>query len=1303
MPVCPACGLQCAEEALFCSRCAEPLVEAPGDERRALVTVVFADLAGSTALGERLDPEVMRNVQLRYFAACSAALQHHGGQVEKYIGDAVMCVFGLPRAHEDDAARGCRAALDLVAAVDSLSDALEQELGVRLRVRVGVDTGEVVVGLPRGGQALATGGAVNTAARLEQAASPGEVLIGELTRRLAGGVVEAEQVASVRARGKREPVPAHRLLLARPGRPGGGHPAGSPFVGRERELALVSDAVARVVAARGCEALVVVGEAGIGKSRLVAEASADLPAGVRLLRGRCLSYGTGVAFWPLREIVDALGAEAPLTAALQGDPDPPWVVDRLLRLTGRADRPVTTAESTDAVARLFAAVAARTALVCVIEDLQWAEPALLDLLERLVGRAVATPMLLVGTARPEFAASGWPLAHGALVLSALGREAAFALVAAGNHDLSPDRRDEIVAAAGGNPLFLEQLRAVAEEDPLPPDIRGLLAARIDELEGPERSLLEAAAIAGREFWPEALSQLVPDGARELAARLGLLSRAGFVSPGRADQAAPAGITGVFEGERYAFHHALVREAVLAGLPRGRAASLHERFAELLQGASDAPPAIAAWHLEQAARLRLALEPRGKAPAVAARAADALDRAGRSALERDDPRAATGLLSRAAHLAAIAGLPDTQLDAVLARSRAAAERLARGDPELLRPGEVLGGFEVEAVAGHGGMGVVYRARDLALGRRVALKVITPALARDPAFVERFRRESRIAARIEHPNVVPVFAAGQDAGRLFIAMRYIDGIDLAALLARNARLTPVQAADVIGQVGRALDAAHAHGLVHRDVKPANVLLTDADGERRAYLTDFGLTVERGGQDGLTRSGQWVGTVAYVAPEQIRGRDVGPRTDVYALGGVLHHCLTGQPPFPCEHELDALAAHLSEPPPRPSAIARGVPSAFDGVVATALAKSPEQRFATAGELGDAAAAAARGDHPRRSSARPPGRLLRRIRSPEGALTALGLSAVAAASLIALSVGGGGRPAATSRAGVTAQRPIRLQHTPDRIEMLGDRLWALTTEGGTLARVDTTSRRAAYFLSPVHLAAYTFPGLAVGAGSVWTTEAATFGGVTRIDPGTGEATARLRIRDGAVQAAVGAGAAWATSGSRGSRQSRLLRIDTGSNRITDTRARVGREPADMAIGAGAVWVADRAGDAVVRVDLDTGRTNRIVVGDEPAAIAAGRVGVWVLNSGDRTLSRIDPARPSVVGAPVSPGKELEDIVLAGGDLWLAAADSTVTRLDPISGAPRAGFAGVGRPPLALAADGDGVWVASATDLTVRRLRPEG
>jgi serine/threonine protein kinase len=279
---------------------------------------------------------------------------------------------------------------------------------------------------------------------------------------------------------------------------------------------------------------------------------------------------------------------------------------------------------------------------------------------------------------------------------------------------------------------------------------------------------------------------------------------------------------------------------------------------------------------------------------------------------------------------------------------------------LSEGDEFAGYRVERRLGRGGMGVLYLAVEPGLERRVALKLIAPEAAADEVFARRFAEESRIAASIEHPNVVPIYAAGEEGGVPFIAMRYVSGSDLGRRLARAGRLEPAEAAALIAQVGNGLDAIHAAGLVHRDVKPANVLLGGAGGEDHAYITDFGVARNVATESGLTQTGRFVGTLDYVAPEQISGGEVDARADVYALGCLLFKLLTGEVPFPKDGEAARLYAHLNDPPPAPSLYATQVPMALDDVVIRAMSKQPGDRYPSAGDLGRAAVAALSGSKP-------------------------------------------------------------------------------------------------------------------------------------------------------------------------------------------------------------------------------------------------------------------------------------------------------------------------------------------------------
>jgi streptogramin lyase len=635
--------------------------------------------------------------------------------------------------------------------------------------------------------------------------------------------------------------------------------------------------------------------------------------------------------------------------------------------------------------------------------------------------------------------------------------------------------------------------------------------------------------------------------------------------------------------------------------------------------------------------------------------------------------------------------------------------APGEPEERGEslaGETFGGYVIEREIAHGGMGVVYRARDAALGRDVALKVIAPQLGADRVFRERFRRESRLAAQVEHPAVVPVYRAGQDQGRLFIAMRLIEGTDLATVLRERRVLTPSEAIELIAQVAGALDAAHTRGLVHRDVKPANVLLSED--AQRAFLTDFGLTIELDQDAGLTRTGTWVGTLAYAAPEQLRGGEVDARTDVYALGGVLHHCVTGQVPYPVTHQLDAVSAHLFDPPPRPSAVDPELPRALDRVVARAMSKDPEARYPSAGDLANAAAAAVRGDPaPRQEQSvatgaaapratAPPAPRSRRARRIWIAGVAAAALAAAGVTIVALS-GGDGRGA--EEAQPPAGRPIALEIEPDYVTVHDGRVWTLAREVGRLVRVDPRTRQTTEFAPAVDLGGGSYGGLTSGAGMIWVAHDSQDGGVDGVDPQTGAGTRHVPLPN-VKTVAFGRNSVWALSAARG--KGVVVRLDPRDGHQVGRRFEAGEDPVALEFGDGSLWVANRRPGALTRIDPSSGRATVIEVGPRPSAIAVGAAGVWVLNDGDDTLTRVDPSANQPVGAPLSLGKQLEDVALAGRYLWVAAADETVSQLDPETGKTSGSLGSLGRPSLALAPDGEGVWVASAGDHTVRRLAPQ-
>src|SRR5436190_11668163 len=367
---------------------------------RRTVTVLFADVADSTPLGERLDPESLRQVMSRWFERMSEVLERHGGTVEKFIGDAVMAVFGIPELHEDDGLRAVRAATELRAALAKLNEELESELGVRIGIRVGVNTGEVVAGDGTGGQMLVTGDPVNVAKRLEEAARTGEILVGDETRRLVANAALLEPRDQLTVKGKTGPVIAWNVLGVIEGAPAYARRLDARLVGRTEELRALRDTFASAVSARACRIVTVIGPAGIGKSRLAAELSREVRGEAQTLTGRCLPYGDGITFWPLVQIVGALGSDEGIRERLGEARAADLVATRVLGAVGTSPA-APGGETFWAVRRLFEELARERPLVVVVEDIHWAEPTLLDLLEYLAGWIHDAPVLLLCIARPD--------------------------------------------------------------------------------------------------------------------------------------------------------------------------------------------------------------------------------------------------------------------------------------------------------------------------------------------------------------------------------------------------------------------------------------------------------------------------------------------------------------------------------------------------------------------------------------------------------------------------------------------------------------------------------------------------------------------------------------------------------------------------------------------------------------------------------------------------------------------------------------------------------------------------------------
>ena len=679
MVTCPNCERESPEDFAFCPACAAPLARAMAmREVRKTVTVVFCDVSGSTALGERLDPESLRDVQSRYFDTMRAAIERHGGAVEKYIGDAVMAVFGIPQLHEDDAIRAVRAAADMREGLAVLNKELERDRGVTIQVRIGVNTGEVVAGDPSTGQALVTGDAVNVAARLEQRAAPGEVLLGDATHRLVREVVEDEGVEQLELKGKAELVPAWRLLSVGDVVSGMPRRLDSPMVGRERRLAQLRQAYEAAVDDAACQLFTVLGPAGVGKSRLVEEFLSSIGSGATVLRGRCLPYGEGITYFPVVEAIkQAAGladfdlpgvVETKVCAVLEGDEHQELVCRHVSQLMGVAE--ATAGEETFwAIRRFFEVSAAECPVVLVFDDIHWGEPTFLDLVEHIADWSRGSPILLLCMARSDLLDvrptwGGGKLNSTTISLESLSEEQAETLIAKllGSPDLPAEVAETIVETAEGNPLFVEETLAMLIDDGLlahdegrwvatgdfstvtvPPSIQALLAARLDRLGPEERAALEAAAVVGKQFFVGAVRDLVPEELRARAASdLMVLVRKELIRPDR---------TTLPGEDAFRFRHLLIRDAAYEAIPKAQRSELHERFADWLVRVAGAAVAeqeeIVGYHLEQTHAYRTALGPSEEhSEAIGRRAATHLAAAGRRASGRGDHSAGANLLRRA---------------------------------------------------------------------------------------------------------------------------------------------------------------------------------------------------------------------------------------------------------------------------------------------------------------------------------------------------------------------------------------------------------------------------------------------------------------------------------------------------------------------------------------------------------------------------------------------------------------------------------------------------------------------------------
>ncbi len=684
---CDQCGDETALPARFCRQCGARLAipAAIRPEVRKTVTVLFCDIADSTALAERVDPESVRRVMSLYFDEMRRVIERHGGTVEKFIGDAVMAVFGVPRLHEDDALRAVRSAHQMGEALGGVNEMLQSAWGITVEHRIGVNTGEVVAGEARATERLVTGDAVNVAARLEQHARPGQVLLGEATYRLVRDAVAAEPVEPLTVKGKAAALRAWRLDDVALDAPWLQRHLDSPIVGRDDRLAQLEQVFAASLAP-GCRIVTVIGSPGVGKSRLIREFTTRIAGRARVTHGRCLSYGDGVTYFPiglvLSDLARVVSTDTPeqardrLTALLDehdAGADGPRIAHVVAGAIGLVEGTAPTSEICWAVRRMLEVLAQHEPLVVVLDDIHWAERSLLDLIEHVAMFAADVPLTIVCVARPELLedSPGWCSGIADSVrltvdpLSVPHVQALLANLLEGS-GLPASMHNRIIAAAEGNPLFVEELLRMLVDDgvithteqgwqatveldtvAIPPGIGAILAARLERLGQGEREVAQRAAVIGREFHSDALDEMsggVPSGS--LSEVLRSLVAKQIISP----------VGTVFLGsDTFVFWHQLTRDTAYASCPKEVRATLHERFAGWMEDRAGARTAehaeILGYHLEQAVRQLSDLGPldaHGRGMAV--RAGLWLATAGRRALARDDVSAAANLLERALGLA-----------------------------------------------------------------------------------------------------------------------------------------------------------------------------------------------------------------------------------------------------------------------------------------------------------------------------------------------------------------------------------------------------------------------------------------------------------------------------------------------------------------------------------------------------------------------------------------------------------------------------------------------------------------------------
>jgi streptogramin lyase len=609
------------------------------------------------------------------------------------------------------------------------------------------------------------------------------------------------------------------------------------------------------------------------------------------------------------------------------------------------------------------------------------------------------------------------------------------------------------------------------------------------------------------------------------------------------------------------------------------------------------------------------------------------------------------------------------------------------------GDTLAGYRIDAFVGSGGMGEVYRAFDTRLNRNVALKVLIPRLADDEDFRQRSLHESRLAASLDHPSVIPVYEAGEAEGRLFIAMRFVEGTDLRHLLDNEQILTPERALALLAPVAGALDTAHAKGLVHRDVKPANILVASepaADPPEHVYLSDFGLTTLSSDPGG----GPFSGTADYAAPELVTGGPVDGRTDVYALGCVLYETLTGQPPFHAESVMAVLWGHANDPPPRAEAYPK-----VDPVVAKALAKQPGDRYSTCRELIEEA----------RDSlgvATPAAKLSRRRLVLLVAASAVGVAAAAVAAVL-LTRGGGTPPkqllplahnslVRIDPATNQLKAAITLGSNPTRV-VIGDRdIWVADPGDRTLARVSPEANAVVTTAVWSKSAGDLLLEMAFADGLIWTTHEEGMGffdhtSIWTYDPRTKIFRRALRTPEGESFHGFEAGRGFVWTGSIPNGGSEVLKIDPVTRKVL-WRTPVGIQSSFanlifLALGDDAVWVAIDHPNSVWRLDPRTGKVLATTkLGFIPEDIVVGETGVWIADPLGDSVVRVDPSTDRVANT-FRVGRTPEHLAVGAGSVWTGnTRDGSVSRIDPKTFDVKT--VDVGGTPEALAVDLDGAWV---------------